>query len=1045
MLFAATAALVLGAPTAAMAGRPQPLNQYLVSHIKPKLLQRAGYDMSEAVTPTAKGRFAIVATPSQAAALRAKGATVTAPFGVTRTRPKARRARARAAVNPTHGYNVFRPWSLDPAPCPDTCDMPLVPLKDWYHDFAAKHPDVVKEEVIGHSVQGQEIVAYKVTQNAQSLPDASRPTVLYDSTQHAREWIATEVERRLFKYVVTRSRSTAMNDLLQTRELWFIPMNNPDGYDYTFQDAGTRLWRKNLHDNNGDGQITNVDGVDTNRNWPFKWNYDLEGASNDFVTETFHGAGAGSEPEVQAIRGLEARIKPIFQIDYHSFAKLILYPEGWQVETPATDAPLMKALAGDSATPAVPGFDPEVSAQLYTTNGDITGDALKNFQTQSYTVELDGGTGDAVGGTDGSTGNYTPGGFVFQDSDADIQAEFEKNLPFAMDLAKSATHPDDPTSHLGNTAPAMVATKFATSYGNPQTVEVNAKRSLGAITAHWTIDGGAEQTASTTQFDGGSRYGDPGVYYHRMRAAITGTAPGQDVTVWFTGGGKSTNPFTYHVVSDSGADVLLMVAEDYTGNSGFNAKSDHPYYAGSYTAALDAAGIGYDVYDVDASGRVAASQLGVLSHYKAVVWETGDDLYVRDGSQPGGTGTAKLLDDEVVNARDYMNEGGKLLVAGQAALQGGWDQFLYNPLGATPPNPFCPTNQTSGNGQADAPDGQAFPCIIVSNDFMQYWLGAYQNGDGGDPSAAALHELAPVGATEFRLNGADSAQNQGQLYRFLTTSSVLPKSDYPQFSSDPAIVRDGPPAYDPPEGTHYMYSQVADQSYKRLTTNVDLTGHGAGSLSFKLSYDTEPRFDFVFVEAHTVGQEDWTTLPVPGITTDDVGAGCPDNDPFWLQLHPFLGHYLTRNAKAGGGFECVPHGSSGDWNAATGNSGGFQDWNVDLSPFAGKNVEVSITYIQDPAVRGLGVFVDDATITVDGSQTAHTGFEDGLGPFTVGGPPAGSPGNANNWVQSESVGFQDGPGIRTDHSMYWGFGLEGVTGAGTRRDLLQNALKYLGV
>ena len=70
-------------------------------------------------------------------------------------------------------------------------------------------------------------------------------------------------------------------------------------------------------------------------------------------------------------------------------------------------------------------------------------------------------------------------------------------------------------------------------------------------------------------------------------------------------------------------------------------------------------------------------------------------------------------------------------------------------------------------------------------------------------------------------------------------------------------------------------------------------------MSFKLSYDTEPRFDFVFVEAHTVGQDDWTTLPVPGITTQDVGAGCPDNDPFWLALHPFLNHYLTRTREGG--------------------------------------------------------------------------------------------------------------------------------------------------
>ena len=41
-------------------------------------------------------------------------------------------------------------------------------------------------------------------------------------------------------------------------------MMNPDGYDYTFTSAETRLWRKNLRDVNGDGVIDpNNDGVDT--------------------------------------------------------------------------------------------------------------------------------------------------------------------------------------------------------------------------------------------------------------------------------------------------------------------------------------------------------------------------------------------------------------------------------------------------------------------------------------------------------------------------------------------------------------------------------------------------------------------------------------------------------------------------------------------------------------------------------------------------------------------------------------------------------------
>jgi hypothetical protein len=206
----AAVATAFAMPASALAARPQPLNQYLVSNINPKALQRAGFDMSEAVTPRAKGEFAIVATPSQAAALRAKGAKVNAPFGATKQRPRSLRARAsaRAAVTLTHGYNVFRPWSLDPGPCPGTCATPNIPLKDWYHQYAAKFPSVVKEEVIGHSVQGQDIVAYKVTQ-----------------------WISTEVNRLLFKYFFDHSKDRAIKRLLQTREIWSVPMDNRDGFE----------------------------------------------------------------------------------------------------------------------------------------------------------------------------------------------------------------------------------------------------------------------------------------------------------------------------------------------------------------------------------------------------------------------------------------------------------------------------------------------------------------------------------------------------------------------------------------------------------------------------------------------------------------------------------------------------------------------------------------------------------------------------------------------------------------------------------------------
>ena len=95
----------------------------------------------------------------------------------------------------------------------------------------------------------------------------------------------------------------------------------------------------------------------------------------------------------------------------------------------------------------------------------------------------------------------------------------------------------------------------------------------------------------------------------------------------------------------------------------------------------------------------------------------------------------------------------------------------------------------------------------------------------------------------------------------------------------------------------------------------------------------------------------------------------------------------------------------------------------------------------------LGVFVDDVKITATGGSTlVNTSFEDGtLAPFTVGDPPEGSKHIFKNWIASKSLGFEDGPGIRTSRSLLLGFGTEGVNGAANRSKLLKDGLRMLGV
>jgi hypothetical protein len=202
----------------------------------------------------------------------------------------------------------------------------------------------------------------------------------------------------------------------------------------------------------------------------------------------------------------------------------------------------------------------------------------------------------------------------------------------------------------------------------------------------------------------------------------------------------------------------------------------------------------------------------------------------------------------------------------------------------------------------------------------------------------------------------------------------------------------------PRTGDQYAISQQADLTYKRLARTISVPAEG-GQLSFFVARDTELNWDFMFVEAHTVGQDDWTTLPDRnGHTSQDTGNVCP----FWLSLHPFLAHYQTDN----GDDTCSPTGTTGEWHAATGASDGYEQWAVDLGPYAGKDVEVSITYASDDIIQRRGLFVDD--VAGPGGQ-GTTSFEADSDPFdgwTVTGAPAGSEPNANDWITGT---VDDGP------------------------------------
>ena len=582
-------------------------------------LARQGHDVAEQKAGANGTTVDLVLSPSQRDDLVKKG------INPQLKKVNGKTLKQLAAEQAVSGYTVWRSY-----------DEPGG-IRDQMYAIAANNPSIAKLVKLGTTIQGREILAVKLTQGARGQKDGSRPAVLYSATQHAREWIAAEVDRRLMNWYVDkwRANDTDVKKLLQSTELWFMPVANPDGYQYTF--STERLWRKNLRDNDGNGQITVGDGVDPNRNFPNHWGYDNEGSSGIPSSDTYRGKAPASEAETLAMKGLLDRIKFKFQVNYHSNGQWLLYAEGWQIATPTADDPIYYAMSGNLDNPAIDEFHPGLSSDvLYVTNGETTDYAHASTGALAWTPELSAGC-------DGC-------GFVFPDDPALVQAEFERNLPFAKSVAESATSPDSPKSEVGlTTKPFYVKSDdpykagipganftFTVSYGDPQPVAVIAKRSLGAVTAKWKVNGGPVQSAPTQEWTG-ERYTPAGVYYHQVRGVVTGTKPGDTVEVWFEGGGQRSESFTYPMALDTGRKVLVVAAEDYTGAS--PVQQPILKYADYYLKALKANGIDADVYDVDARGRIAPDQLGVLGHYEAVVWYPGDDIVTRKAGAPGATPT----------------------------------------------------------------------------------------------------------------------------------------------------------------------------------------------------------------------------------------------------------------------------------------------------------------------------------------------------------------------------------------------------------------------
>jgi len=272
-------------------------------------------------------------------------------------------------------------------------------------------------------------------------PNAPKPRFLLMTQIHAREIVTGDIAWRFIDHLANNYGSNAeVTALLNSIEIWVVPIVNPDGVDLV-QQGGNRphLQRKNLN-NTGGTSCPNPPtggsqvGVDLNRNTGVHWG--SAGVSRNPCSQTYLGRSADSEPETTAIENLfrslfadqrgpadadpAPRTTRGTMISIHSFAGMNLFPWGWTNTHSPNDAALRRIASRMSQLNGYRSGQP--GEILYNASGTSDDWTYGVLGIASFTIEA------------ASCGSFTP-------RYSCTTTDFAKNLPVLMYVARIANAP----------------------------------------------------------------------------------------------------------------------------------------------------------------------------------------------------------------------------------------------------------------------------------------------------------------------------------------------------------------------------------------------------------------------------------------------------------------------------------------------------------------------------------------------------------------------------------------------------------------------------
>ena len=345
------------------------------------------------------------------------------------------------------------------------------------------------------------------------------------------------------------------------------------------------------------------------------------------------------------MEALFAEIHPVFQKNDHTAAELLLYPQGFQQDTP-TRRPRdlhrarRRPVQARRSRASCPSCRRACTSPTATSpTGPTTSRARCRSRPRAPRPRTR---------TSPASSTPTPSSRSSRSSSATCRSRSTSR--------SRPTIPSEPDSHLDNTAEDFTVDTFAESYGDPQPVGAVVKRKLGD--GRDALQGQRRRDADRADgrvprrralLQGAGRLLPP-----RARLRRRARTPATRSRCGSPPAAAQSAHFTYAAVVETDKPRADPRQRGLVGRAA-QPRAARPGRSTWTTtrAALDAAGVAYDVYDVDAHGRRAPDPLGILAHYSHVVWYTGDDYVPREPDAPGGSGITRV-------ARRHAERGARL-------------------------------------------------------------------------------------------------------------------------------------------------------------------------------------------------------------------------------------------------------------------------------------------------------------------------------------------------------------------------------------------------